>query len=480
MPPRTQHPSIGRIPETTRRGASQTSTATPHWTAPLGVVTAAASRAAQPAEGRRRARAADPTTGRPGRCASASSRCSSRSCCPWWRPSTGSGWPAGSFRCRAPPRLPDRNGRHAACGSAPGSGWVTARADRTASPATRPAAEPRPGRGGARPARASTGSGCRRGRSRTPRSPYTTRDRARVVRLLATLAARDCGRLEVVRRAAPAAGRGAAADVLRVCWPVTDPRGSLVLGADFGCEVEFWRRARRHAGRTAGQPGRRRGRRGRAGGVRAGAGVRAVRVARRHHGVPHPGDLHAGRPGPGRLPDRRGLHLGRRRRPGLAAAQGRALGEQRLDGGGQRARREHGPGSPPATSCATRCARCTASRPGSGAIFLVTDDQVPAWLDTDAPGHHRGQPPRDLRRHRAAADLQLARHRVAAAPHPGPGRALPLPQRRRVPGPAGRARAVLHAGRADPVLPVRGGRRRGAAPAGRPAGRTRRPRTTGG
>jgi hypothetical protein len=29
--------------------------------------------------------------------------------------------------------------------------------------------------------------------------------------------------------------------VVRVCWPVTDPHGSLLLGAEFGCDVEFWR-----------------------------------------------------------------------------------------------------------------------------------------------------------------------------------------------------------------------------------------------
>jgi hypothetical protein len=31
------------------------------------------------------------------------------------------------------------------------------------------------------------------------------------------------------------------ARVVRVCWPVTDPHGSLLLGAEFGCDVEFWR-----------------------------------------------------------------------------------------------------------------------------------------------------------------------------------------------------------------------------------------------
>jgi hypothetical protein len=66
------------------------------------------------------------------------------------------------------------------------------------------------------------------------------RERARVVALLETLTASDNGLLEVVevRGRRPSRRR---ADVLRVCWPVTDPTGSLLLGADFGCDVEFWR-----------------------------------------------------------------------------------------------------------------------------------------------------------------------------------------------------------------------------------------------
>jgi hypothetical protein len=66
------------------------------------------------------------------------------------------------------------------------------------------------------------------------------RDRALVVGRLAALAGSDHGRLEVVavRGRRPRRSR---ADVLRVCWPVTDPAGSLLLGSDYGCEVEFWR-----------------------------------------------------------------------------------------------------------------------------------------------------------------------------------------------------------------------------------------------
>jgi hypothetical protein len=64
-------------------------------------------------------------------------------------------------------------------------------------------------------------------------------DRNRVVALLEALSAGDAGHLEVVLPA----GRGPAARVLRVSWPVTDRTGSLVLGPEYGCEIEFWRAA---------------------------------------------------------------------------------------------------------------------------------------------------------------------------------------------------------------------------------------------
>ena len=63
-----------------------------------------------------------------------------------------------------------------------------------------------------------------------------------VVRLLEELTGAGTGLLE------PVCSRGhkgrqalRTADVLRVCWPVTDPQGSLMLGIELGCEVEFWR-----------------------------------------------------------------------------------------------------------------------------------------------------------------------------------------------------------------------------------------------
>ncbi len=99
-------------------------------------------------------------------------------------------------------------------------------------------------------------------------------------------------------------------------------------------------------------------------------------------------------------------------------------------------------------------------------IFLVTDDQVPAWLDTDHPKikvvDHRdifadpGEP----------ADLQLERDHLLAAPHRGAVRALHLHERRRVPRTVGHAVGLLH-----PVGPRQGLPGKQPAPLrGRPPG----------
>ncbi|XVV11556.1 stealth family protein [Actinoplanes sp. CA-131856] len=61
-------------------------------------------------------------------------------------------------------------------------------------------------------------------------------DRARVLAVLEALTAAEVGRLEVV-------GRRATTRLLRVCWPVTDPGGHLVHGTEYACEVELWRAA---------------------------------------------------------------------------------------------------------------------------------------------------------------------------------------------------------------------------------------------
>jgi stealth protein CR2/Stealth-like protein len=68
-------------------------------------------------------------------------------------------------------------------------------------------------------------------------------DRNRTVSVLETLSASDAGHLEIVlpRRSRQPRRARRAAKVLRASWPVTDRRGSLVLGTEFGCEIEFWR-----------------------------------------------------------------------------------------------------------------------------------------------------------------------------------------------------------------------------------------------
>ena len=67
-------------------------------------------------------------------------------------------------------------------------------------------------------------------------------DRNRVIGLLETLSASDAGLLEVVRPAGRSGRRARRkADVLRLSRPVADPGGTLVFGPEYGCEIEFWR-----------------------------------------------------------------------------------------------------------------------------------------------------------------------------------------------------------------------------------------------
>ncbi|WP_232050381.1 stealth family protein [Actinoplanes sp. OR16] len=64
----------------------------------------------------------------------------------------------------------------------------------------------------------------------------TENDRDRVLALLRDIAERDHGRLRTVL-----AARRGVPRVVSVCWPVTDPAGSLLLGGEYACEIEFWR-----------------------------------------------------------------------------------------------------------------------------------------------------------------------------------------------------------------------------------------------
>ncbi|MEV6298636.1 stealth family protein [Actinoplanes sp. NPDC051861] len=62
-------------------------------------------------------------------------------------------------------------------------------------------------------------------------------DRDRVLRLLKELTSGDHG---LLRTLLPAGRHRRAPRVLSVCWPVTDPGGSMLLGPQYACDVEFW------------------------------------------------------------------------------------------------------------------------------------------------------------------------------------------------------------------------------------------------
>jgi stealth protein CR2/Stealth-like protein len=66
-------------------------------------------------------------------------------------------------------------------------------------------------------------------------------ERNRVIGLLEALSATDTGTLEAVRPQGRGRRRRRTASVLRLSWPVTDPRGTLTFGREYGCEIEFWR-----------------------------------------------------------------------------------------------------------------------------------------------------------------------------------------------------------------------------------------------
>jgi hypothetical protein len=71
-------------------------------------------------------------------------------------------------------------------------------------------------------------------------------DRGQVLALLDDLADRDGGRLKIISPRRGRLPRGARrqrrdARVARIWWPVTDRHGSLAMGSEYGCEIEFWR-----------------------------------------------------------------------------------------------------------------------------------------------------------------------------------------------------------------------------------------------
>ena len=174
------------------------------------------------------------------------------------------------------------------------------------------------------------------------------------------------------------------APVVRIVRFYTTPDGRLVLGREYGCAVEFWTRRTTTSSRrgptasASASPGRphRTGLRG---------ALHPARPVRQRHGdCTRP--ARSSPPGWSRtdVPRRRRLHLGRRRRP-AAWRRRRARRSTPSASRGYHARRPTTPASSAATSCATRCARCATYAPWVRNIYLVTDDQMPAWLDTRTP-----------------------------------------------------------------------------------------------
>ncbi|AGL20393.1 hypothetical protein L083_6883 [Actinoplanes sp. N902-109] len=114
-----------------------------------------------------------------------------------------------------------------------GRGWVTARRD----PAASPASVRRQNLDTVTTALDTAGIDWFRVPAkalRTTAVAVRVADRAAVLKILE----KSAGLVDIVKP--KRAKKRAAALVLRVWWPVTDPHGSLVLGADVGCEIEFW------------------------------------------------------------------------------------------------------------------------------------------------------------------------------------------------------------------------------------------------
>jgi hypothetical protein len=209
------------------------------------------------------------------------------------------------------------------------------------------------------------------------------KERDRVESALAALTANGHGLVEsvAVRGRRPRRGR---AGVLRVCWPVTDPAGTLLLGADFGCDVEFWRE-----------------RDGLLTGPRGNPVADVVATDEPVVAAPEPvfGDFSM--PGdPARYRTRAVFTMVSPDRvrfpvdavytwvdgadPAWRARQARALGaNQWVSGANEHTANASRFACRDELRYSLRALHCFA--PWVRRVFLVTDDQVPAWLDTDHP-----------------------------------------------------------------------------------------------
>jgi hypothetical protein len=210
--------------------------------------------------------------------------------------------------------------------------------------------------------------------------------RAMVVRLLEEITGAGTGLVQIVRpRHQKGRRKRRAADVLRVCWPVTDPDGSLMLGLDLGCDVEFWHE-----------------RDGTLVGPRANPIADVIPADEPVVSASEPSFGSFCAPDdPARYRTREIFTLPSLDRisfpidavytwvdggdPAWQARKARALtGNAWLDGASRLAHNDSRYASRDELRYSLRSLHCFA--PWIRHVFLVTDDQVPAWLDTSHPG----------------------------------------------------------------------------------------------